>query len=109
MRPSRIKFNRGGYEEHGIILLGLASVISAAEDREVRFGETPKPTPETDVLPGKRNASTRLHSFRRGKLSEAATGMIAACSKRSVALLISGPRIKSKQKLFENAFTQSNI
>jgi len=54
-------------------------------------------------------ASTRLHSFRRGKLSEAATGMIAVCSKRSVALLISGPRIKSKQKLFEKAFTQSNI
>ena len=48
-------------------------MISAAEDREVRFGETPKPTPETDVLPGKRNASTRLHSFRRGKQDEAAT------------------------------------
>ena len=33
--------------------------------------------------------------------------MIAVCSKRSIALLISGPRIRSKQKLFENAFTQS--
>ncbi|MEY2537239.1 MAG: hypothetical protein QOG67_979, partial [Verrucomicrobiota bacterium] len=37
------------------------------------FGEPPKPTGWQPVLPGQRNASTRLHLFRRGKLRNAAT------------------------------------